>query len=154
MAARDLFGDEPERDAQLLDVRARWSRLRTASFPRIDDALEFARRSRVLLMRHAGSAIDLDITFGGLSFEQSAVERGAVHFVGGVSVRLPRVEDLLVMKAVARRPKDLDDINALLDAHPQTELTEVRAWVREFAGAAGMPEVLRELDELLARRRR
>jgi hypothetical protein len=105
-------------------------------------------------MRHAASSIDLDITFGALSFEQAAVERGASHSVGGVLVRLPRVEDLLVMKAVARRPKDLEDINGLLDAHPETDATEVRARVSEFANAASMPDMLRELDDLLARRRR
>lgn len=121
--------------------------------PRIDDPLAFARRSRVLLMRHTGSSIELDITFGGLPFERSAVERGTVVSVGGVLVRLPRVEDLLVMKAVAHRPKDLEDIRGLLDAHPEADLAEVRGWVREFAAATGMPDMLEELDKLLAQRR-
>jgi hypothetical protein len=40
--------------------------------PRIENPLDFARRSRVLLMRHVDSGIDLDVTFGGLSFEQTA----------------------------------------------------------------------------------
>ena len=120
--------------------------------PRIDDALTFARKSRVLLMRHGASAIDLDITFGGLPFEHSAVERGGVHSVGGVLVRLPRVEDLLVMKTVAHRPKDLEDVAGLLAAHPEADIAEVRRWVREFAVATGMPDLLEELDKLLARR--
>jgi hypothetical protein len=34
-------------------------------------------------------------------------------------VRLPRIEDLLIMKAVARRPKDLQVIEGLLAAHPE-----------------------------------
>jgi predicted nucleotidyltransferase len=122
--------------------------------PRIDDALTFARQSRVLLMRHSASAIDLDITIGGLPFEHSAVERGAVHSVGGVPVRLPRVEDLLVMKAVAHRPKDLDDVAGLLAAHPDADIEEVRRWVREFAVATSMPDMLEGLDRLLARRSR
>ncbi len=122
--------------------------------PRIDEALAFARRSRVLLMRHTGSSIDLDVTFGGLPFEHSAVERGTVHSVGGVLVRLPRVEDLLVMKTVARRPKDLEDIDGLLDAHPNADIAEVRAWVNEFATATSMPDMLQELDDLLERRRK
>jgi hypothetical protein len=122
--------------------------------PRIPDALGFARRSRVLLMRHTRSAIDLDITFGGLPFEQSAIEKGTAHVVGGVPVRLPRVEDLLVMKAVAHRPKDLEDIRGLLDAHSEVDVTEVRAWVKEFATATGMAEMLAELDKLLEQRRK
>lgn len=83
--------------------------------PRIDDALTFARKSGVLLMRHSASAIDLAITFGGLPFEHSAVERGAVHSVGGVLVRLPRVEDLLVNGSVIlelARSTDRDERHA------------------------------------------
>jgi len=40
--------------------------------PRIEHPLDFARRSRVLLLRHAESGIDIDVIFGGLSFEQAA----------------------------------------------------------------------------------
>jgi predicted nucleotidyltransferase len=105
-------------------------------------------------MRHTRSAIDLDITFGALAFEQSAIEKGMPHAVGGVLVRLARVEDLLVMKAVARRPKDLEDIRGLLDAHPDADVTEVRAWVKEFATATGMADMLAELDKLLEQRRK
>lgn len=121
--------------------------------PRVDDALEFARRSRVLLMRHVASGIDLDITFGALPFEQSAVRNASNLDIGGISVRLPRVEDLLVMKAVAGRPKDLDDIRGLLDANPEADCAEARRWIREFATAASMPDLLDEFDQLLAERR-
>lgn len=120
--------------------------------PRIPDAVEFARRSRVLLMRHTRSAIDLDIVFSALPFEQSAIEKGTTHVVGGMLVRLPRVEDLLIMKAVAQRPKDREDIRGLLDAHPEADITEVRACVTEFAAATGMADMLAELDKLLEQR--
>lgn len=122
--------------------------------PRIDDALAFARRSRVLLMRHAASSIDIDIVLGGLPFEQLAVDRGTAHTIGGVLVRLPKIEDLLVMKAVARRPKDLEDIRGILDAHPQADVAEVRERVQEFASATGMADMLEELDKLLAQRQK
>jgi predicted nucleotidyltransferase len=122
--------------------------VRFGIFPRIEAALEFARRSRVLLMRHRASGVDLDITFGGLQFELAAIELSVMHSVGGVSVRLPRVEDLLVMKAVARRPKDTEDMRGLLAAHPEVDVAEVRRWVQEFAAATGMPDMLVELDRL------
>jgi hypothetical protein len=117
--------------------------------PRIGEALEFARRSRVFLLRHAASGIDLDVTVGGLPFEISAVESSRPYDVGGVSVRLPRVEDLLVMKAIARRPKDLEDIRGLLAAHPEADVGAARRWIREFAIAASIPDMLEEFDRLL-----
>jgi hypothetical protein len=117
--------------------------------PRIGEALEFARRSRVLLMRHAASGIDLDVTIGSLPFETSAVESSRPYDVGGVWVRLPRVEDLLVMKAIARRPKDLEDIRGLLAAHPEADIGSARRWIREFSIAASMPDMLEEFDRVL-----
>ncbi|MGH8267622.1 MAG: nucleotidyl transferase AbiEii/AbiGii toxin family protein [Steroidobacteraceae bacterium] len=119
---------------------------------RMEGALEFARRSRVLLMRHTSSGINLDITFGGLPFEEAAIRKSAMHDVGGLRVRLPRVEDLLVMKAIARRPKDLEDIRGLLAAHPQADVAEARHWVREFATAMNLSDMLDEFDRLLAQR--
>jgi len=120
--------------------------------PRTGDALEFARRSRVLLLRHAVSEINLDITFGALQFEKEAVANSEVHEVGGVRLRLPRVEDLLIMKAIARRPKDLQDVEGLLAAHPEADVVLVRTRVSEFATAMDMPEMLVEFDTLAERR--
>ena len=119
--------------------------------PRIESPLDFARRSRVLLMRHAESGIDIDVTFGRLSFEQNAIDNSEIHDIGGLRVRLPRVEDLLIMKAVARRPKDLQDIEGLLAAHPEADVVAVRQWVREFATAMSMSEMLDDFDKVVAR---
>lgn len=121
--------------------------------PRIEHPLDFARRSRVLLLRHAESGIDIDVIFGGLSFEQAAIDNSKVHDIGGLRVRLPRIEDLLVMKAVARRPKDLQDIEGLLAAHPEADVTAVRRWVSEFASAMSMSDMLKDFDNLVARRK-
>ena len=119
--------------------------------PRIENPLDFARRSRVLLMRHTESGIDIDLTFGRLSFEQTAIDNSEIHDIGDLRMRLPRVEDLLIMKAVARRPKDLQDIEGLLAAHPDADVVAVRQWVREFATAMSMSDMLDDFDKVVAR---
>ena len=121
--------------------------------PRIDKAHEFARRSRVLLMRHVDSAIDIDLVFGSLSFEQVAIANSHVHEIGGLRVQLPRVEDLMIMKAIAGRPKDIQDIEALLAANPGADLEITRRWIKEFAVAMTMPDILAEFEKLVARRK-
>jgi hypothetical protein len=119
--------------------------------PRIESPLDFARNSRVLLLKHVKSGIDIDVIFGGLIFEQAAIENCRIYDIGGLRLRLPRVEDLVVMKAVARRPKDLQDIEGLLAAHPQADVAAVRKWVGEFAAAMSMPDMLEDFDKLVAR---
>jgi hypothetical protein len=56
------------------------------------------------------------------------------------------------MKAIARRPKDLEDIRGLLAAHPQADISEARRWVREFATAMSMSDILEEFDKLVGQR--
>ncbi|MBI3976671.1 MAG: nucleotidyltransferase [Chloroflexi bacterium] len=119
--------------------------------PRRPDALPFARQSRVLLVHHAPSGVDVDISFGALPFEKEAIERHLSVEVGGVSIPLPTPEDLIVMKAIAHRQRDVADIESLLDAHPRLDLRRVRRWVREFSAVLEMPEILNDLEAMLAR---
>jgi len=121
--------------------------------PRRADALAFAQETRVLLVRHEESGIDADIVFGSLAFEKEAVTRATWVELGGVRVPLPLPEDMIVMKVVAHRPRDLDDIEAILAAHPKLNLRRVRRWVREFSAALKMPEILNDLEALLSQRR-
>ena|SRR5438105_309755 len=120
--------------------------------PRIDDVLRFAERTRVLLMRHVTSGVDIDVTLGELQFERAAVAQCENLHIGGINVRLPRVEDLLVMKAIARRPKDIEDLKGLLAAHPDADVARARRWVREFATAMSTPDMLQEFEALLSER--
>ena len=53
------------------------------------------------------------------------------------------------MKAVARRPKDLQDIEGLLAAHPEADVVAVRQWVREFATAMSMSRMLDDFDKVV-----
>lgn len=69
--------------------------------PRREDALAFAQETRVLLVRHQESGLDVDMVFGSLPFEKEAVARATWTELGGVQVPLPRPpEDLITMKAV------------------------------------------------------
>lgn len=116
---------------------------------RLQGAEEFARRHRVLLLRHSESSIDVDLTLGLLPFEVEAVERSQVHQIAGVSLRLPTPEDLIVLKSVAHRPQDLLDIQALIEANANLDRGRIKRWVGEFARALDMPELWEDIAEWL-----
>lgn len=63
-------------------------------------------------------------------------------------MQLPRVEDMLVMKAIAHRPKDLADIEGLLAMHPGLDLSRCRRMILEFAGASAMPGLHADFERL------
>lgn len=114
--------------------------------PRITDALSFAQKNRVLLLRHTPSGVKVDISFGVLPFEQESIERLEKIKVGTLVIPIPTPEDLIIMKAVAHRGKDLADIEAILEAQEKIDLRRVRKWVKEFAKVLEMPEIYHDLE--------
>jgi hypothetical protein len=113
--------------------------------PRIADAQDFARRNRVLLLRHEASGINVDISLGMLPLEVEAVERSQVRQIGALAIRLPTPEDLIIFKAVAHRPKDLLDIQALIETNPGLDRERIERWVRDFAQLLEMPELWEDI---------
>jgi hypothetical protein len=120
--------------------------------PRLPDPIAFAHSSRMLLVRHGPTGIDVDVSFGAIPFEEEALARASMMAVAGLNVPLPTPEDLIIMKAVAHRGRDAADIAAILDVHPHLDRKRVRSWVRAFADALETPEIFEDLQRLLARR--
>jgi hypothetical protein len=117
--------------------------------PRISDPIEFARKNRVLLLRHIASATDIDLSLGILPFEVEMVKRSSVHAVGSIRLRLPTPEDLIILKAVAQRPKDLEDIQAIAASHPNLDIERIRFWVEQFGEALELPDLWDSISRLL-----
>lgn len=142
-----VLGDEIGWGAVIDSVQRYGIELRSA------DAIDFARRTRVLLLRHVESGVDVDVSLGGLPFEREVVERASIVQVGAIRVRVPAVEDLIIMKALARRPRDWSDIEGLIDAAASIDLDRVRLWLREFASVLDMPEIQEDFELMLRKRK-
>ena len=117
--------------------------------PRIADPISFARKSRVLLLRHSPSGIDIDLSLGILPFEYEMVERSRIVDLGTIQLRLPTPEDLIIMKAIAHRLKDLVDIQAIAASHPNIDKERIRSWVEQFGEALDLPELWGDISKLL-----
>jgi hypothetical protein len=66
------------------------------------------------------------------------------------AVLLLSKEDLLILKAVAHRPKDLIDIQEIVLSHPGLDVERIEQWVRKFADALEMPEIWDDIVNILA----
>ena len=117
--------------------------------PRVENITEFVKKSRVLLLRHKKSGINIDISLGILPFEEEVVERSVRHDAGAVTVRLPTPEDLIILKAVAHRPKDLQDIREVVANNPNLDQRRIERWVKDFAETLEMPELWGQIEKIL-----
>jgi hypothetical protein len=119
--------------------------------PRIADAVAFADENQVLLMKHAASGVEIDVSRAWLPFELEALAAAKPESLGGVRIAITQPEDLIIFKAVAWRPVDQQDVERLLVLHGTTiDLERVRRHVKEL-GEALEVDRLRDLDSLVAR---
>lgn len=116
---------------------------------RIRDALPFAQKNRVLLLRHKKSGVNIDISFGYLPFEEESIKRRTFQQAGSLRIPLPTPEDLIIMKMIAHRPHDLIDVKTILEAYPQLDRKRIRKWVKEFSVALEDPGIFFDLKELM-----
>lgn len=100
----------PLGDDEDLKIDAILARLRG----RIEDAGEFAKRNRVLLVS-ATNGTPIDIALGGLPYEAGAVARGSTfQYAPGFELRTCSAEDLVIMKTFAGRDGDFIDVQGIL----------------------------------------
>lgn len=120
--------------------------------PRIENAVRFAQQSHVLLLRHAPSGIDVDLSLAWLPFELEAIAASDVIPIHGARVRVARAEDLVIYKIAAWRPQDQQDVERLLALHGEhMDLERVRAFARDLATTLEDPRRVEEVEETLAR---
>lgn len=97
-----------------------------AIVPRIADAVAFAETNLVLLLRHRETGVDLDLSLAWSTFEHDALATSTITSFGRVRAPMCTPESLVVFKAIAGRPKDVEDAEALLALYPDIDRQRVR----------------------------
>lgn len=90
-----------------------------------------------------------------MPFEYEVIDGSSMIEVSrGVSIRVASAQDIVVMKAIAGRGRDIMDIENIIQANPDLDLERIRRWVREFSAVLEMPEIHDTLEKLLRQRPR
>jgi hypothetical protein len=119
--------------------------------PRIKDAVAFGAESQVLLLRHAETGVDVDVSLAWLPFEMEAMATAGPVTVGGTTLQVAQPEDLVIYKSIAWRPQDQQDVERLLVLHGvRMDLARIRRHVREL-GEAMEQDRIHDLDAVIRR---
>ena len=117
--------------------------------PRIADAARFALNAKVLLLADKLSGVDLDILLGVLPFEREMIRRARPLTFGGITAHFPRVQDLLAMKLIASRNRDLADAEELSHSGEPWNMQQVLSIVQDFSDVLENPELMVTAKKLL-----
>jgi predicted nucleotidyltransferase len=116
------------------------------------DLGRFARETRLVACRDPESGIRIDFLLLHSPYEREALGRAVAVRVEGRDVRFASVEDVVILKLIAGRPRDIDDARSILLKNQALDASLVRRWLGEYARLLARP--LLEQFETLVRETR
>lgn len=117
---------------------------------RIELSDDFIERTRVLPMQHRATGMGVDIVLAGPGPEETFLSRAHLTRFGDVTVRIASPTDVIVMKVLAGRPKDVDDIVGILRSAPEgLDVSEARALLAELSELLDQSDLVPTLDSAL-----
>ncbi len=111
-------------------------------------AEELMARGAVVPFIHA-SGMEIDLVLAGSGLEAIALARASRVSIDGIEVPVAQATDLAVMKVLAGRGKDLDDLQSLL-ASGDVDLEEARDLLGQLEEALGQSDLLTRLENAVA----
>ena len=116
---------------------------------------DFVARTRVLPFVHSATRLPVDVVLAGPGIEEQFLDRAEFHVLEGVRVPIATVEDLVTMKILAGRPKDLDDAKGMLRARSEEiDLDHVRRMLELLEEALSQSDLIPQLEQLIRREKR
>ncbi len=117
--------------------------------PLFPDMAAVAISNRVAAVRHVPTGITVDIALGCMPFEQEVIDRAIVSTDPEIRLPLPTPEDIVILKSIASRPKDIEDIRNISIVYPKMDRARIEYWVREYGDLLDVPDLWDRILPLL-----
>jgi predicted nucleotidyltransferase len=85
----------------------------------IENTNEFLSQTMVLPVLDEISDFRIDFIFSGTQFEKEAISRVNIVDIDGCEVSFCSLEDLIILKLFAGRPRDIDDVRTIIRKNPR-----------------------------------
>lgn len=103
----------------------------------VEDADTFVRKTLVLPVIDEDSGIRIDFTFSFSQYEKQALDRATGVTIKSTPVNFASLEDVVIHKIIAGRPRDIEDIRSILLKNPDYDRGYIDKWLGEFDKSLG-----------------
>lgn len=103
----------------------------------VKDEVSFVEKTMVLPTLEQRSGIRVDLIFSFSPYELGAIQRARSIRLGRSEVKFASPEDVIIHKAIAGRPRDLEDVKSILLKNPGVDSAYIRKWLDEFDRSLG-----------------
>jgi hypothetical protein len=111
---------------------------------------DFVKETMVFPAIDEKSGIRVDFIFSFSPYEKQAIERAKNIPLGQSCVRFAALEDVVIHKMIAGRPRDIEDVENMLLKNPGYDALDIERWLTEFDAALNQ-EYARAFAELRKR---
>jgi hypothetical protein len=144
------LGTGPDRVPEVLGAVSEWG-----GRVLVNNPADFVQKTMVLPCLEPESGLRVDFMFSFTPYERQALQRTIPVNLNGTDVRFASVEDLIIHKIFAGRPRDLEDVKGVLLKNMNLDLAYLRHWLTEFDRSTGeaFSDRFEELYESIANTR-
>jgi len=98
----------------------------------IKEVHDFVNQTFVLPTIDEKSGFRVDFIFSTSSYEQAALQRVSYVKLGEVTISFASIEDLLIHKIIAGRPRDIEDVRIILLKNREYDHGYIVKWLKDF----------------------
>ena len=103
----------------------------------VNDMREFVTRTMVLPAVEEKSGIRVDFIFSFSPYERQAIERAVDVKLGRTTVKFGSLEDVVIHKIIAGRPRDIEDVKSILLKNSGYDSGYIEKWLKDFEDSIG-----------------
>lgn len=113
------------------------------------DVESFVKQTMVLPALDETTGIRVDFIFSFTPYETGAIKRAKKIKILNQEVYFASVEDVIIHKIFASRPRDLEDVRTIILKNPEIDVQYTRNWLKEFDVSSDKKDFLKTFEDIL-----
>jgi predicted nucleotidyltransferase len=100
--------------------------------PLPENTKDFVEKTFVLPVKDTATNVRVDFIFSKTSYESQAIKKSNKIKIKDYFVKFARLEDVIIHKIFAGRPRDMEDVKSILIKNPDFDKSYIKKWLKEF----------------------